>query len=436
MGKDRYANAEKVLNKAELYLENESFKKAGKNFKSAGDLYLELNQLKIAKECYFYASKSYLNEKKYELVIENLRNAAGTSIFLEDYESSYKFFKNAAQYVSNFRKIENRNYYYLLYSTLSYLCLFLGGKQEIGLDFIKEIRKNVESEYFKDSSHISLVKNLEIALRDKNNKYLKIVEENYETFDFNDSEKFLLKKVIALAKCNNSLKIEIILDKEQYTTRDIITLTISMDTSPLLQIIKNSFYNINFNELKVTNIILNVSDNITAQKKPQLPLTLKIGDKDDFIFLIKPHFQLETPFIGPIILTCEIDKKFVFNHEIKDIIKPNIISPPPSLDITMKNLRPPLIGKTFPMEFFIENKSEGDALDLTIEIEFPDQLKVMRGTTKKQIYSLSSNENLTWELNLKPTEPGDYVIKMDMKFKDPDGNNIESKEEFPFAVKL
>ena len=128
--------------------------------------------------------------------------------------------------------------------------------------------------------------------------------------------------------------------------------------------------------------------------------------------------------------------KFIFLLQEKEVIKPNIISPPPSLDISLKNLRPPLIGQTFPLEILIENSSEGDALELNINIEFPKELKIMRGTTKKQVYSLSSNDNITWEINLNPLEAGDYIIKMDISFKDPDQNLIEEKKTFPFSIKL
>ncbi len=60
----------------------------------------------------------------------------------------------------------------------------------------------------------------------------------------------------------------------------------------------------------------------------------------------------------------------------------------------------------------------------------------MRGTTKKQIYSLSSHEKITWEISLKPIETGDYTIKMNIKFKDPDQNLIEETKSFPFAIKM
>ena len=60
----------------------------------------------------------------------------------------------------------------------------------------------------------------------------------------------------------------------------------------------------------------------------------------------------------------------------------------------------------------------------------------MRGTLTKQIYSLRSNENIRWEINLKPTEAGEYVIIIRSKFNDPDQNDIEDIKEFPFPIKL
>jgi len=246
----------------------------------------------------------------------------------------------------------------------------------------------------------------------------------------------LLKDVLVLANANVLLKTKLSLDKEQYTTKDDINLKLVVDTKPILEISEVPFYNYNPQKLVVKSIGLELSDNIIAQKKPSFPLTLEIGEKCEYYFLVKPHFQVDEPFIGPISLDCELDDKFTYIHQAREIIIPNIISPPPSLNISMKNLRPPLIGQTFPLEILIENNSDGDALELYIDIEFPKELKVIRGTTKKQVYSLPSNDNITWELNLKPLEVGDYEIKMDIKYKDPDQNLIEDEKKFPFAIKL
>ncbi len=434
MGKDPQITAQKELDKAELHYHAAQYKKAGKYFVSAGDQFFKLNEYKIARECFSFAAKSfdYLNSNY--LAMEAMRNAGDSSLFINDFSNSNKFYKQALKFVPSLRR--DNDYYYILFSSLSFLCLFLEGKQAQGLTFLKEIRKNVDNNYFKESPLIALVKDLLISIRDKNDQYLKKIEKEFGQYDFSEGEKKLLKIDLALAKVLNSLKTKLILDRDQYTTRDIINLTINLDTSPIIDVSKYSFYNYEFKKLTISNIVTSFSDNITAQKKPVLPLTLKPGEKCDFKFALKPHFQVEKPFIGPIILTCEFNDNLIVYYEGPEIILPNIISPPPSLDISMENLRPPLIGQTFPLEFLIENKSEGDALELELNIEFPNELKVMRGTTKKQIYSLSSNDTISWELSLRPSEAGDYTIKMDLKFKDPDQNQIEETKNFPFSIKL
>ena len=83
-----------------------------------------------------------------------------------------------------------------------------------------------------------------------------------------------------------------------------------------------------------------------------------------------------------------------------------------------------------------ENKSEGEALGVNINIEFPEELKVMRGTINKQIYSLRKNEDMKWELSVKPTEAGDFTIVFHIKFNDPDQNLIELTQEFPYSIKM
>jgi hypothetical protein len=144
---------------------------------------------------------------------------------------------------------------------------------------------------------------------------------------------------------------------------------------------------------------------------------------------------MDKPFIGPVHINCNLNSSLVFKYEIK-AIEVSLTSPLPTLEVLLKNLRPPLIGQSFPLEILIQNKSEGEALDVKIMVKFPEMLKVMRGTTEKQIYSLRKNEELKWELNVKPIEAGDYIIRVIAKFKDPDQNDIEDIKEFPFSIKL
>jgi len=323
-----------------------------------------------------------------------------------------------------------------VFSSLSYLCLFVEGKQEEGLNIVKKIRSFVDDSYFKESALIKLVKDLTVATKDKKEKYIKKIEKDFENSKFYEGEINLAKSALVIAKTIVSLIVKLTLDKKIYTTNDVINLTMNIDTKPLLDITENSFYNYNLKELKIMKIGIQLTDNFTFHKKPELPITITPGQTCQINLLIKPHFQMENPTIGPILLTSELNGNLKFFYEYSELLYPTLISPPPTLDISIKNLRPPLIGKSFPLEILIENKSKGEALDLNIEIDFPENLKVMRGTLKKQIYSLRTNENMKWEISLKPIEAGDYSIKIKTTFKDPDQNQIGEIKEFSLKVLL
>ncbi len=432
MGKD----IEKLLNRANRLYNAMQYKKAAKTFTSLGNSYANLGDYETAKVCFFNAAKSYLEIEKFFQSIDSLRNAGGTSLFNNNFIEAFDFYKTALDYVPNLKNSSDRYYNFLLLSCLSYLCLLIKGRQEEGLNLVKKFKNYVDDRYFKENSLIRLVKDLTIAINDKKIKYLEKIEHDFQKFNFREPEKILAKKALVLVNTYNSLKTNLSLDKEVYTTNELITLTLEINTKPLLEISDYVFYNYQINELIITKIGIKISDNFTTQEKPELPIILKPGQINKLIFKIKPHFQLEKPFIGPILLTSELDGKLIFYHTTSQHLTPHLISPPPSLDISIKNLRPPLIDKTFPLEILLENNSEGEALDLNVEVDFPDEMKVMRGTLKKQIYSLKPNEDIKWEINLKPLEAGDYTIKIDTTFKDPDSNQITETKEFPFSIKL
>lgn len=429
-------NAEKQIFKGELLYKAEQFKRAGKMFASAGENFLKADDYKEAIECFNKAAQSFDLENKIGPLLKALRNAGNASLSIAEYLDANKFFKKALNYISELKRSEIRDLNYILFSTLSYLCLFTEGKQDQGLTLLKQIKKNVNDTYFKENQLISLVKDLVIATRDKNKKYLDKVELVIDKYKLRKAELKLIKDVLVVANSHILMETKLSLDKDQYTTKDIINLTVSVDTSSLREISKNPVYNYKIKEIRIANIGLALSENITPQKKPKISIKLKPGEKHDFQYELKPHFQIDNPFIGPILLSCVIDEKFIFYLQEKEVLIPNLISPPPSLDISIEALRTPLIDKSFPLEILIENSSEGDALELELDIEFPEELKVIRGTIKKQIYSLNSNENMKWELSLKPLEAGDFNIKMDVTFKDPDGNVIEETKNFPFSIKL
>lgn len=435
MGKDQRLNAQNQLLKAEKLYRAKQFKKAGKNFHSAGTTYLMLKEYEIARDCFLDGAKSFIEWEKFDTVLELYRLAGQASLLGNDYLDANQIYRDATNYISNVRNSGDRNFNYLLFSVLSYFCLSVNGQQKEALEYLKRIQKKVDGDYFKEHPLIKLVTNLALAIRDKNTKNLDRVKEIIKNFKFRDAELKLAKEVLILATFKIIIITTFHLDKEIYTTNDIINLVLSLDTSPLLNISKDSYYDFEIEDFKILKLNMDLSDNLALSKKPNLPLSIEVGKNNDLNFNIKPHFQLDKPYIGPAYFTCEINNKLIFIYQTESV-EPNLISPLPTLNISIKNLRPPLIGQTFPLEILVENQSSGEALDVKLEVEFPEQLKVMRGTLNKQIYSLRSNEDLRWEININPFEAGDYIIKINMKFKDQDQNLIEEVKEFPFSIKL
>ena len=427
---------EKLFSKAEKLYKAMQYKRAAKIFDTVGDAYLDSDSFELARDCFFDAAKCSINEEKYSIGIEFLRKTGNASLLNDNIPQANEFFREAINYVPNLRSASDRNQFLILFACLSYLCYFIKGEQEEGLKLVKKIKTFVDDTYFKDHSLIHLISNLTMVIKEKDQKYVERIQKDFGNFNFWDAEILLAKQALVIAKVYASLLVSLKFDKDVYTTNETINLLLTINTEPLLEITKQDFYNYETKDLIISKIGMSLSDNLTMQKNPELPISIQIGQLQQINLLIKPHFQMEKPFIGPISLTSELSGDLLFKYEISQTLVPNLISPPPALEISTKNLRPPLIEQTFPLEILIENKSQGDALNLNIDAEFPEQIKVMRGTLKKQIYSLRSNESIKWEINLKPIEAGDYAFSIASKFNDPDQNLIEDKKEFTLVIKL
>ncbi len=427
--------ANERLNKAELLFENKQYRKAGKVFNESANLFLKILEFDLAKESFINAAKAYELDHQYLFILISLRNAGNICIYKDDFMEAHKYFNNALKYIQYLKKDKDKDFYRLLFASLSYLCHLIVGNQEQGVDIIKKVRKKIDAEIFKENSLIRLVKDLTVAVRKKNEAYLQKIEDEFGNYNFTEAERILVKKALVTAFSQISIKTELTLDKDKYFTRDLINLKVLIDTESLKHISEHPFYDNEIEDLKITKFDVRLSDNLTIQKKPELPINI-VPEKEKVIELVlKPNFQVDNTFIGPVQMTWKINDTYVFPLET-DITNLKLLSPPATLDVSTKNLRTPLIGQSFPLEILIENKSEGEAFEVKVDLEIPEKLKLMRGTITKQIYSLRLNEDIKWELQVKPLEAGEYALKINVKFKDPDQNLIEEVHEFPISIQL
>jgi len=435
MGKDPRTDAQNQLLKAENFFKARLFKKSGKAFYQAGNSFMKLEDYDSAKNCYLYGAQTQIELEKYGDAISFRRLAGDCCLYAKNYVEAKKIYRDSLSIISKEKYSSDKELHYVLFPVLTYLCTSVESKHEEGLDFIKKFQKKVDSEFFKNAPLIQLVIDLTIALRNNNKTSLVKISSNADNYKLTPIEKILLKKVLFVATSLLNLTSSIILDKNSYNTNDIINLKLSVKTDVISQISNDKFFEHKLKSIKITQIHFKLSDNLSLNKKPKLPIDITIGSDIELDFVLKPHFQMDDPYIGPLSLTFKLDDLLYFVYDT-DVIKPTLISPLPSLDLSLKNLRPPLIGQSFPLEVLIENKSEGEALGVNINIEFPEELKVMRGTINKQIYSLRKNEEMKWELSIKPIEAGDFTIVFHIKFNDPDQNLIELTQEFPYSIKM
>ncbi|MBY9015814.1 MAG: hypothetical protein KGD68_09005 [Candidatus Lokiarchaeota archaeon] len=435
MGKDQRLAVEKQILKAEQLYKAKQFKKAGKTYHFAGNLLLKLNEYEKAKVCFINGAKIFMELGRFDTSVELFRQSGEACLRANNFIEANLIYKEALNLIPKLKSEGDRNSNHVIFSVLSYMCSYIKGTPNEGLEFLKRISKKVDKEFFKEHQLIKLVSEITLALRDNESKYVKKIKDNIGDYKLREAELKLLKYILLITHIKLRITTTFELDKETYTTNEILNLGLNFDTKSLVEIINDSFYQFELNQFNITKFLINLSDNLTTNNKPIVPLSLDIGKENHLQFKIKPHFQVDNSSIGPMVLTCELNNDLIFHYETQLII-PTLVSPPATLTASIRNLRPPLIDKTFPLEITIENQSQGEALDLKLNIEFPEQLKIMRGTTNKQIYSLRSNEDIKWEINLKPLEAGDYVIKILLKFVDPDQNEIEEIKEFPISIKL
>lgn len=436
MGREerKRSKARKKLDKAELLYDNERYDKASSLFDKAADGYRELGEYKIAEQCYYYAARSYLHEQDFLDGSDAMRNAANCCIFLEDYKKCAEYYDVSAKYALKSNKYKEAEFKSILSASFAYLCWFIQGQQDKGLAFIKRIKRNVDSSEFAENRLTKLVKGLTLAIINKDDSALRIVEDEFINYKFRESEMKLIKDALILAKTHLLLKYWVEIENTEVTHEELLNYSLNIDFSDIKKIESDEYLAHKFKSLRIVDVGITQSDNLSTKKVPKTPIAIdKIKMKLDFS--ARANFPGEG-YVGPLMFTIELDGKLYFFAKTKkhDI---QVKSPPAQLGINLQPLKNPMINQTFPMEVVVNNPSDADVSNITIEFEFPKSLRLMRGTQEKKIYQLIKNEDFTWNLSLKPLEPGTHTIKATLTFFDQDGKKIGPKSaELPFEINL
>ena len=118
--------------------------------------------------------------------LELYRMAGDALIADRKYSDASNTFKKAIEFIPKLKSASTRDYFYILFPVLSYLCLLIKAKQEVGLDYLKKQQKKIDKAFFKESSHVKLVTEITLALRDNNLNYIERVIEQLNNYKFNE----------------------------------------------------------------------------------------------------------------------------------------------------------------------------------------------------------------------------------------------------------
>jgi hypothetical protein len=274
-----------------------------------------------------------------------------------------------------------------------------------------------------------------MTIIERDQQELASIEENISKFKFRDSELRVILRAIVLAKVHVALQFELNFDRTQYITDETIEFTCMVDAGQLANIPVPPNIDLSIAEINIQDIGVVLSENLSVKRKPTVPFALHAGEKCPLDFQLRANYPLDSAFVGPIVLTCQVGEAIFFaKSESQSLV---VTSPPAKLGVFMKPNGTPLIGKTFPMEVTVSNDSEGEATNIEIELEFPENLRLMRGLAKKTLYSIAAHNKLSFQVSLQPLEPGEAPIKVTMTFKDADGNVIgPNSAELPFEINL
>ncbi|MHA1453524.1 MAG: hypothetical protein ACTSRD_11750 [Promethearchaeota archaeon] len=416
--------AQKILDRAEILFDREEWMRAHREFVRAGNQYLELEEYRVAEQCFLFSSKALVHEARYYDAFDSLRSSAHACIQLADFEKAVEYYDVAAKNVlrSARKDVESKS---ILAASFGFLCQFITGQHEKGLSFIKRIKSYVDLKEFTEHKLIRLVKGLTLAIVNKDASALNLIKKEYQRSSYVPAESVLIREALVVATSYLLLDVKINLEKTELINEETLNYSLDFNLKPLHDMRNDKVLRYDFKKVTIQDMKVIVSDNLTITDRPDFPVDIT-EETAQLHFSARANFPGEA-FVGPLSFKFDIDDTFELKLKT-DSQKLLIKSPPARLGIDLTPLINPIINQTFPMEVKVSNPSDADIVNIEVEFEFPKNLRLMRGTTSKKIYQLIRNEDFSYQISLKPLEPGTHKIKAIVSFHDADGNLVGPNE--------
>ena len=425
--------AEVALEKAEILMDNERHKKSAEQFKKAAEIYSELKEWKIAEKCFFYSAKNYHTlggDRDFHRASLLEYEAAKCCVFINNFVKARDYFDIASKSILK-SDAKNPDEMATADICFAFLCYFVQGKYEEGIIYIKRFKDQIDPDMYSSHPLMLLVRDLTKAIINEKEKYIDSIIDNFNIEKYGVAETLLLKEALIVGLASLMVKFELGMEKTEYERDDVIDIKSILDCTRLGEFKDYTSLPRVFKSLIIEKMEIEIGDNLSTKEKITMPEEVHVKEfgKKIIPFKFRTNFPGES-FIGPITLTLVIDGKYRFKlqSEKQELL---ITSPNAVLGIDLLPLKTPVINQSFPLQVTVSNNSEGPAMEINVDFEFPEDLRLMRGTLQKNIYSLDPNEDMKWQIIVKAFDGGEIPIKTTVSFKDGDGN-----EKGPFNAEL
>lgn len=397
-----------IYEKAQKMIAKEKFDKALKEFKRAMEKFIKIGSLQQAEKVVLRLVESSLIEKRYNTASDALIEAANIALLQDKTSSAYQHYKSAINFLIEDPKINKPKLSAEIACLASFIQVLKGNFQ----DAIEFFKKHIQINKYEGISDIPLIafsESLFNTLISKKEDFFIETKQKFGKLQLREGEKKLVQKCMDLIEIYLNSKLKFSINKDILAAGEEIELKISPSSSKDSKIldVKTKYDSTRLELVKEPEILEN---EVIFHFKTRLsgkaligPLSFQVQTADGFEFPLMYKKEVEiTPGKGQV--TVNFSKTFeIFQAEKTDL------------------------------EFEIKNEGKGEANEISLEIEIPEEILLVGGSKVKKIHSLPTNADFTLKFLVQALLQGEFAASY--KFSYNDGEKvIEFGENFLIKV--
>ncbi|MHA1674793.1 MAG: hypothetical protein ACTSYI_14355, partial [Promethearchaeota archaeon] len=256
--------AKVALNKAEILLDNGAHKKSASHFKKAGELFDELEEWKIAEQCFFYSSKSYTRLGKYYQAALMQRNAANNTLRDNNYQKARDYFDVGAKSVLK-ADVSRLDEFVAENIGFAFLCYFVQGRYQDGISYVKRFKTRIDPELFNSNLMLIIAQNVTNAVVNKDESYIDTLLDEYSLFKFTEMENLIIKDALIVALASLMVRVEMNFTETEFQRETIIEVTPEIDTGRLTEFKSYDILPHKFSALEISDLRIKMGDNLSIK---------------------------------------------------------------------------------------------------------------------------------------------------------------------------